>query len=64
LPTSAQLKAALSKNSVLFIADGQSATLNVITIEQRTKGPGSVESTSTTTTIGFLMENGQWRLAQ
>lgn len=63
LPTGAQLKAALP-NSVLLIADGQRATLNVIRSEQSSKTPGTISATSETTMMPFAMENGQWRLAR
>ncbi len=60
----AELKAALPAGTVLIIEDGQRATLNIIKKEQRSGAPGVVNASATTTAIGFVMENGKWRLAR
>jgi len=49
---------------VLIIERDTRATLNIIRVEQRSKTPGVVDSSATTTTIPFEKENGQWKLAR
>jgi hypothetical protein len=63
LPSVAELKALLP-TGVLIIEDGERATLNVIKKEQRATQPGTVEYSSTTVAIPFVLENGAWKLAR
>jgi hypothetical protein len=63
LPTRASLEASLPTGGVLIV-EGDQATLNVVATEQQSASPGSVTSTSTTTAIPFVMEGGQWKIAQ
>jgi hypothetical protein len=49
---------------VLIIEDGERATLNVIKKEQRQTKPGTVNSSSTTVAIPFVLDNGEWKLAR
>ncbi len=63
LPSVAEFKTLLP-SGVLIIEDGARATLNVIKQEQRTTKPGTVEYSSTTVAIPFVLEKGVWRLAQ
>jgi hypothetical protein len=68
LPTKAELSAGLQSGGrvtvVLLIEDDTIATLNIIRSEQRTTGPNTTTYSSSTTTIGFVMERGQWKLNQ
>ncbi len=63
LPTLAEFKALLP-SGVLIIEDGERGTLNVIKKEQRPTKPGTVEYSSTTVAIPFVLENGAWKLAR
>lgn len=63
LPSVAEFKSLLP-SGVLIIEDGQRATLNVIRKEQRPTKPGTVEYSSTTVAIPFVLDNGQWKLAR
>ena len=63
LPPVAELKSLLP-SSVLIIQGGEHATLNIIRNEQRPTAPGTVEYSSTTVTIPFVLEDGVWKLAR
>jgi hypothetical protein len=63
LPTVAEFKSLLP-SGVLIVEDGARATLNVIRQEQRAIRPGTVEYSSTTVTIPFVLDNGVWKLAR
>ena len=63
LPTLAEFKSLLP-SGVLIIEDGERGTLNVIKKEQRPTKPGTVEYSSTTVAIPFVLENGVWKLAR
>ncbi len=63
LPSVAEFKALLP-SGVLIIEDGERATLNVIKKEQRPTKPGTVEYSSTTVAIPFVLEKGAWKLAR
>ena len=63
LPPVAEFKALLP-TGVLIIDDGERATLNVIRKEQRETKPGTTSFSSTTVAIGFVLENGTWKLAR
>ena len=63
LPTVAEFKSLLP-SGVLIIEDGERATLNVIKKEQRPTKPGTVEYSSSTVAMPFVLENGVWRLAR
>ncbi len=63
LPSVAEFKSLLA-SGVLIIEDGERATLNVIKKEQRQTKPGTVNSSSTTVAIPFVLDNGEWKLAR
>jgi hypothetical protein len=63
-PKRAELAAAIDAGGVLIIQDDALAGLNIIVIDQSSTGPGQMSSTSTTTSIGFRKEKGEWRLNQ
>ena len=63
LPTVAEFKTLLP-SGVLIIEDGERATLNVIKKEQRPTKPGTVEYSSSTVAIPFVLEDGVWKLAR
>lgn len=63
LPPVAEFKSLLP-TGVIIIEDGERATLNVIKKEQRPTKPGTVEYSSTTVAIPFVLENGAWKLAR
>ena len=62
IPKKAELAAGIRSGGILVIADDSLATLNVITTESASKGPGVVRSTSTTVGIPIVLEGGQWRV--
>lgn len=62
IPKRADLAAGVRSGGVLFIENDNVATLNVITVENKSKEPGVVQSTSTTVGIPFVLEGGQWRV--
>lgn len=62
IPKKADLAAGVRSGGVLFIENDKVATLNVITVENASKEPGVVQSTSTTVGIPFVLEGGQWRV--
>lgn len=69
LPTRADVTAGLQTGTgglrgVLIIEEESSATLNLIQSSQTSPEPGTTTFSSSTMTIGFAMEGGQWRLAQ
>lgn len=61
LPTRAALSAALASGGVLLV-EGETATLNVITMTPATAA--NSRGTSTTVAIPLVQEQGQWKLAQ
>lgn len=63
LPTPAEFKSLLP-TGVLIVEDGERGMLNVIRKEQRSSKPGTVEYSSTTVAIPFVLENGAWKLAR
>jgi hypothetical protein len=63
LPSVAEFKLLLP-SGVLIIEDGERATLNVIKKEQRPIKAGTVEYSSTTVAIPFVLDNGEWKLAR
>jgi inactivated superfamily I helicase len=63
VPPRAALLAAIQSGGVLIIEGDSRATLNLITTEQRSTAPGVASSTSSTVAIPFVMENGQWKIA-
>lgn len=63
-PKKADLEAGIRGGGILIIEDDERATLNVVTIEQKSKEPGVVESSSSTIGIPFVLEGGQWKLAR
>ncbi|MEO6327221.1 MAG: hypothetical protein ABIT01_13115 [Thermoanaerobaculia bacterium] len=63
VPTRSELAGGIEKGGMLII-EGNLATLNVVTFEQKSSEPGVVSSSSTTTAIPFVLEGGTWKLAQ
>ena len=64
LPTRSELNTALQSGGTLIVEGNERATLNIIRIEQKSAAPGSVNASSTTVGIPFVMEGGQWKVAQ
>lgn len=64
LPKRKELAAGIETGGVLIVEDDARATLNVVTVEQRSTQPGTVQSTSTTVAVPFVLEGGQWKLAR
>lgn len=68
LPTSATVAGAFKDGGdlrgVLIIEEDARATLNLIRSERQEQGPGQFTVSSTTTTIAFAKEGGEWKLAQ
>ena len=64
VPKRAALSAAIQSGGLLIIEDDARASLNLIQTEQHSTTPGVVSGTSTTTSIGFALEDGQWKLTQ
>jgi hypothetical protein len=64
IPPRAALAAGIRAGGVLIIEGDSRATLNVVTVEQKSPKPGVVESSSGTIAIPFVQEGGQWKLAQ
>jgi len=68
LPTRAEVTAGLKSGKnltgILIIEDEKTAMLNLIRQVQRPDGPGKIVYSSTTTTIAFAKEGGQWRVAE
>lgn len=62
VPKKADLAAGVAAGGILIIEDDVLATLNVVTVESVSKQPGVVESTSSTVSIPFFLEGGQWRV--
>ena len=62
VPKKADLASGIRSGGILIIEDDSRATLNVVTVESKSKEPGVVQSTSTTVGIPFVLENGQWRV--
>ena len=64
VPKRAALSAAMESGGLLIIEDDARASLNLIQTEQTSTTPDVMTSSSTTTSIGFAKENGQWKLTQ
>jgi hypothetical protein len=64
IPKRGDLEAGIKAGGLLIIEDGARATLNVTTTEQKSKEPGVVNASSTTTAIPFVLEGGQWKVAR
>ncbi len=64
VPKRADLEAGIRSGGVLIIEDDVRATLNVIQMESKSTGPGTVSGSSSTTAIPFVLEAGQWKLAR
>jgi len=64
IPDRATLEASIATGGILIIEDGTRATLNVVTVSSTSSAPGTVQSTSSTVAMPFVLEGGQWKLAQ
>jgi hypothetical protein len=64
VPPRAELAAAIESGGLLLIDGDSRATLNVIRMERTSTSAGVVTATSSTLALPFVMENGQWKIAQ
>lgn len=64
IPKRADLEAGIRAGGILIVEDDARATLNVVTMEQKSPEPGVVNATSTTVAMPFVLEGGQWRVAR
>lgn len=64
VPQRAALEASLKEGGFIIVEDDVRATLVVLSVSQTSTEPGSVTSTSTTLSLGFELEDGQWKLAR
>lgn len=64
IPKRADLESGIKAGGILIIEDDARATLNVVTIEQKSSEPGVVSSTSNTVGMPFVFEGGQWKVAR
>jgi hypothetical protein len=64
IPDRATLEAAIATGGILIIEGGSRATLNVVTVSSGPGAGGTVQSTSSTVAMPFVLEGGQWKLAQ
>ena len=64
IPNRAELTAAIEAGGILIIEAGSSATLNVVKSDSSSSKAGVVQSTSTTIAMPFVLEGGQWKVAQ
>jgi hypothetical protein len=56
------LKTGNGLRGLLIVEDDKIATINFIVSTQAPAGPNTTTFTSTTQTMGFEKENGQWRV--
>lgn len=59
----AELAASLKENGCIVVEDDVRASLVVVCVTQSSPEPGIVSSTSSTLSLGFELEDGEWRLA-
>ena len=64
VPPRAALEASLKEDGFIVVEDDVRATLVVLSIEQTSSEPGTVTSTSSTLSLGFELEDGQWKLSR
>jgi hypothetical protein len=64
IPARAAMAKLIPSSGLLIIEGDVRATLNLIVTTQAPGPAGVVTSTSTTTAIPFVVENGQWKVAQ
>jgi len=64
VPSRAALEASLKEGGFIVVEDDVRASLVVLSVEQTSPAPGTVTSTSSTLSLGFELEDGQWRLSR
>ncbi|MEO8506853.1 MAG: hypothetical protein ABI593_04415 [Betaproteobacteria bacterium] len=64
IPNRAELTTAIEAGGILIIEEGSSATLNVVKSDSSASKAGVVHSSSATIAIPFVLEGGQWKVAQ
>lgn len=63
VPKKAALEASLKEGGYIVVEDEVRATLVVLSVSQTSSAPGSVTSTSTSLSLPFELEEGEWRVA-
>lgn len=63
IPKKADLAASLKDGGYIVVEDDVRASLVVVSVTQSSAEPGTVSSTSSTLSLGFELEDGEWRLA-
>jgi len=64
IPDRATLEASIATGGILIIEGGSRATLNVVTVSSGASAGGTVQATASTVAMPFVLEGGQWKLAQ
>jgi len=64
IPDRATLEASIAAGGILIIEGGSRATLNVVTVSSGPGTGGTLQATSSTVAMPFVLEGGQWKLAQ
>jgi hypothetical protein len=64
IPKRADLESGIKAGGILIIEDDARATLNVVTMEQKSSQPGVVNASSNTVGMPFVFEGGQWKVAR
>jgi hypothetical protein len=64
LPAAKSVRSSIESGGLLIIEDKTRATLNVISTTQTSTEPGVVSSSSTTSAIPFVFEDGKWKIAR
>lgn len=63
IPRKSDLVASLKDDGFIVVEDDVRASLVVISVTQSSPEPGTVSSTSSTLSLGFELEDGEWRVA-
>jgi hypothetical protein len=63
IPKKADLAASLKDGGYIVVEDDVRASLVLVSVTQSSPEPGTVSSTSSTLSLGFELEDGEWRVA-
>lgn len=63
VPKKADLEASLSGGGYIVVADDVRASLVVLSVAQSSPAPGTVTSTTSSLSLPFELEDGEWRVA-
>ncbi|HPA50536.1 MAG TPA: hypothetical protein PLP50_02940 [Thermoanaerobaculia bacterium] len=63
IPKKADLAASLKDGGFIVVEDDVRASLVLVSVTQSSPEPGTVSSTSSTLSLGFELEDGEWRVA-